>query len=124
MAQPGLVALQEVLRELQALGPDPGVPAPRTERRVPGAPGEATPALPDVLFGLGYLVALQERPEAAAVLSAGAGQAALEVLRAVVKQWLAVNSASDEQRGAVTGFYDRANEHLRRLGLSRPAPPA
>lgn len=103
------------------MGPDP--PAPRADRAVPIAPAEATPALPDVLFGLGYLVALQERPEAAAVLSAGAGQAALEVLRAVVKQWLAVNSASQEQRGAVSGFYDRASEHLRRLGLGRKTPP-
>lgn len=117
----GLAALQEVLSELYALGPDS--PAPRVDRAAPPSPGEPQPALPDVLFGLGYLVALQERPEAAAVLSAGAGQSALEVLRAVVKQWLAAHSATPEQRGAVTGFYDRASEHMRRLGLSRKTPP-
>lgn len=117
----GLAVLQEILTELHALGPDS--PAPRLDRAAPPSPGEPQPALPDVLFGLGYLVALQERPEAAAVLSAGAGQSALEVLRAVVKQWLAANSATQEQRGAVAGFYDRASEHVRRLGLGRKQPP-
>ena len=118
----GLAALQEVLSEVYALGP-PSPVVPRMDRATPSpAPGEPQPALPDVLFGLGYLVALQERPEAAAVLSAGAGHAALEVLRSVVKQWLAANSATQEQRGAVTGCYERAGGHMRRLGLSKRTP--
>lgn len=98
-----------------ALPAAPASPPPPSPQR----PGQ--PNMHDVLASLGLLVALQNRPDASQ------HGRALQVLQSVVQEWVDAHggtTASASPAGSVNEFFNRASDHIQRLGSLLPGRAA